>query len=138
METAGTRWRAPGRRSRTVALASETCRTQRPSIDPARFGVEADCLFASKELGNAVGSDSDLIVVCSGDAQQRRDLHAWLEDWSLCFAEVSFQFSEQRSSRWPISKNQNKPEPSFRPFAAAGKILQALSVGAVLNKPKLH
>jgi hypothetical protein len=73
------------------------------SIDPARFGVEADYLFGNTEFGNAgVGSDIDLIVVCSGDAQQRRDLHAWLEDWSLCFAEVSFQFSEQRSSRKEI------------------------------------
>jgi len=62
------------------------------SIDPARFGVRAVYLFGSTELGNAgVGSDIDLIVVCSGNAQQKRDLQAWLEGWSLCLAEISFQ-----------------------------------------------
>ena len=43
-------------------------------------------------VGNAgVGSDIDLIVVCRGDAQQKRELQSWLEGWSLCLAEVSFQ-----------------------------------------------
>ena len=62
------------------------------SIDPARFGVQAVYLFGSTELGNAgIGSDIDLIVACEGDSQQERDLQAWLEGWSLCLAEISFQ-----------------------------------------------
>jgi hypothetical protein len=30
-------------------------------------------------------------LVCDGDARQRRDLEMWLEGWSVCLAEVSFQ-----------------------------------------------
>src|SRR3954471_14683122 len=62
------------------------------SIDPTRFGVEQVYLYGSTELGNAgVGSDIDLIVVFEGNARQESDLRAWLEGWSLCLAEVSFQ-----------------------------------------------
>ena len=43
------------------------------AIDPARFGVEDVFLYGSSELGNAgVGSDIDLIVVCSGSEQRRK------------------------------------------------------------------
>ena len=62
------------------------------TIDPARFGVRNVYLYGSTELGNAgVGSDIDLIVVCDGNTQQQKDLEVWLEGWSLCLAEVSFQ-----------------------------------------------
>jgi hypothetical protein len=87
------------------------------SIDPARFGVEADYLFGNTEFGNAgVGSDIDLIVVCSGDAQQRRDLHAWLEGWSLCLAEVSFQLYGLPSSGLldgQFLRTRTSPSPAF-------------------------
>jgi hypothetical protein len=62
------------------------------SVDPWRFGVEGIYLYGSTELGTAgVGSDIDLLVVFGGDERQRRDLVHWLEGWSLCLAEVSFQ-----------------------------------------------
>ena len=49
-------------------------------------------LFGSTEAGNAdVGSDIDLIVVRDGDDRQRSDLQIWLEGWSSCLAEISFQ-----------------------------------------------
>src|SRR5215468_10469078 len=62
------------------------------AIDPVRFGVQAVYLFGSTEAGNAeVGSDIDLLVVYGGDARQVADLRIWLEGWSLCLAEISFQ-----------------------------------------------
>jgi hypothetical protein len=62
------------------------------SVEPARFGVEAIYLYGSTELGTAgVGSDIDLLVVFRGDERKRRDLELWLEGWSLCLAEVSFE-----------------------------------------------
>jgi len=62
------------------------------AVDPARFGVEAIHLYGSTELGTAgIGSDIDLLIVFQGDERQRRDLELWLEGWSLCLSEVSFQ-----------------------------------------------
>src|SRR3954469_10553302 len=62
------------------------------TIDPRRFGVHAVYLFGSTKAGSAgIGSDIDLMVVLQGDSQQESDLRAWLEGWSLCLAEVSFQ-----------------------------------------------
>src|SRR5690242_10837045 len=62
------------------------------TLDPTRFGVQAVYLFGSTELGNAgVGSDIDLLVVCDGDERQTEELRIWLEGWSLCLAEISFQ-----------------------------------------------
>lgn len=109
------------------------------AIDPVRFGVQDVYLFGSTELGNAgVGSDIDLIVVCGGDVQQKRNLENWLEGWSLCLAEVSFQLYGLPSTglldiRF-LDPAQAKAEiPSF---AAAGKTLQALPLGT--NVPHLN
>jgi hypothetical protein len=90
-------------------------------------------LFGSTELGNAgIGSDIDLIVVSQGNDQQRRELEVWLEGWSLCLAEISFQLYGLPSTglldvRF-LSLEQARAEiPSF---TTAGKTLQALPVGA--------
>jgi hypothetical protein len=62
------------------------------ALDPARFGVDGAYLFGSTEEGTAgPGSDIDLLVAFSGDEAQRRDLRHWLEGWSLCLAEMSYQ-----------------------------------------------
>ena len=109
------------------------------SIDPVRFGVEGVYLFGSTELGNAgAGSDIDLIVVCGGDAQQRRDLQVWLEGWSLCLAEISFQLYGLPSTGL-LDVRFLKPEQAraeVSAFAAAGKTLQALPLGVAANQPK--
>lgn len=103
------------------------------SIEPARFGVEDVYLFGSTELGNAgVGSDIDLIVVCGGNAQQKRDLQNWLEGWSLCLAEVSFQLYGLPSSglldvRFMDPAQARTEIPAF---GATGTTLQRLPVGA--------
>jgi hypothetical protein len=102
------------------------------AIDPGRFGVQTVYLFGSTELGNAgMGSDIDLIVVSGGDARQRSELRVWLEGWSLCLAEVSFQLYGLPSTglldvRF-LDPEQAKTEiPSF---TAAGSTLQALPLG---------
>jgi hypothetical protein len=102
------------------------------AIDPARFGVRSVYLFGSTELGSAsVGSDIDLIVVSGGDARQEKDLRIWLEGWSLCLAEISFQLYGLPSSglldvRF-MDPEQAKHE--IQSFTAAGNTLQALPVG---------
>ena len=108
------------------------------AVDPARFGVQSIYLFGSTEAGNAdIGSDIDLIVVCDGDAGQRRDLQTWLEGWSLCLAEISFQLygvpSHGLLDVKYLDSGQAKVEiPSF---SRAGKTLQALPVGTSHSSP---
>ena len=105
------------------------------SLDRARFGVKAIYLFGSTELGNAgVGSDIDLIIVRDGDAQQRRELQSWLEGWSLCLAEISFQLYGVPSSGLLDVKflTQEQAPAELSAFAAAGKTLQALPIGTAV------
>lgn len=105
------------------------------SMDPARFGVKAIYLFGSTELGNAgVGSDIDLIVVRGGDTQQKKELQSWLEGWSLCLAEISFQLYGVPSSGLLDVKflTQEQAPAELSAFAAAGKTLQALPIGTAV------
>ena len=105
------------------------------SMDSARFAVRAIYLFGSTELGNAgVGSDIDLIVVRGGDAQQKRELQSWLEGWSLCLAEISFQLYGVPSSGLLDVKflTQEQAPAELSAFAAAGKTLQALPIGTAV------
>ena len=108
------------------------------AIDPARFGVRAVYLFGSTEAGNAaVGSDIDLIVVCDGASRQRKELEVWLEGWSLCLAEVSFQLYGLPSQglldvKFLDSEQAKREIPAF---AAAGKTLQELPVGVSSSTP---
>jgi hypothetical protein len=110
------------------------------AIDPARFGVQAVYLFGSTEAGNAnVGSDIDLIVVRDGDARQRQDLEMWLEGWSLCLAEISFQLYGVPSYGLLDVKYMD-PETAEREvpsFSRAGKTLQELPVGTSRSVPSL-
>lgn len=102
------------------------------NIDPARFGVQAVYLFGSTEAGNAdVGSDIDLIVVRDGDTRQQRDLEIWLEGWSLCLAEISFQLYGVPSHGLLDVKYLDHEEArrNIPSFSRAGKTLQALPVG---------
>jgi len=108
-------------------------------MNPARFGVEGVYLFGSTELGNAgVGSDIDLIVVCRGDAQQKRELQSWLEGWSLCLAEISFQLYGIPSSGLLDIKflTPKQADAELSAFAAAGKTLQALPIGTAQRQSK--
>lgn len=109
------------------------------AIDPVRFGVRSVYLFGSTELGSAgVGSDIDLIVVSGGDARQENDLRIWLEGWSLCLAEISFQLYGLPSTglldvRFMDPEEAKTEIPSF---TAAGSTLQALPVGTAPSSEK--
>jgi len=111
------------------------------SIEPARFGVQGVYLFGSTEIGNAgVGSDIDLIVVCDGSEQQQKELRNWLEGWSLCLAEVSFQLYGLPSDGLLDVKflNPEQAKSELLAFTAAGTTLQALPVGIVPAPEQWH
>jgi hypothetical protein len=102
------------------------------AIDPARFGVRQVYLYGSVEAGSAgPGSDIDLIIVSRGDEGQKRDLQIWLDGWSLCLAEVSFQVYGLPSDGL-LDVRLLVPEEAealIRSFAKAGKSLRALPLG---------
>jgi hypothetical protein len=61
-------------------------------LDRARFGVSRVLLGGSTERGTAgPGSDIDLFVEFEGNDEQRRELSAWIEGWSLCLAELGYR-----------------------------------------------
>jgi predicted nucleotidyltransferase len=60
-------------------------------LDPARFGVKDIWVFGSTKNATAgPGSDIDLLIHFEGTEEQRRDLRAWLEGWSLSLAEMNY------------------------------------------------
>ena len=106
------------------------------AIDPDRFGVRAVYLFGSTEAGNAgVGSDIDLLVIRDGDAGRQRDLEMWLEGWSLCLAEVSFQLYGVPSYGLLDVKylDPEAAQQAIASFTRAGSTLQELPVGTAVN-----
>ncbi|HXJ88804.1 MAG TPA: nucleotidyltransferase domain-containing protein [Candidatus Binatia bacterium] len=108
------------------------------TMDPVRFGVQAAYLFGSTEAGTAgAGSDIDLIVVCDGNPDRLKELYAWLEGWSLCLAEVSFQLYGFPSQGLLDVKFLNTEEAQLEipSMISAGKTLQPLPVGAALHAP---
>jgi hypothetical protein len=61
-------------------------------MDRDRFGVRDVFLYGSTEAGTAgPGSDIDLLVACDGDDARRHDLEVWLDGWSRCLAELTYQ-----------------------------------------------
>jgi hypothetical protein len=62
------------------------------SLDVERFGVSRVYLGGSTARGDAgPGSDIDIYVQSHGSDQQRRELAAWIEGWSLCLAQIALQ-----------------------------------------------
>lgn len=102
------------------------------AIDPIRFGVQAVYLFGSTEAGDAnVGSDIDLLVIWNGDARRLSEFQVWLEGWSLCLAEISFQLYGVPSEGLLDVKYLHSAEANeeIQAFVLAGQTLQALPVG---------
>lgn len=61
-------------------------------IDAERFGVLRAYVGGSIARGDAgSGSDIDLYIQSDGSEEQKRELLAWLEGWSLCLAQVALQ-----------------------------------------------
>jgi nucleotidyltransferase-like protein len=107
------------------------------AMDPDRFGVQGVYLFGSTEVGNAgVGSDIDLIVVCDGSDHQKKELEAWLEGWSLCLAEVSFQLYGVPSRGLLDVKFLDSEEAArtMSSFSSAGQTIQALPLGVAYQR----
>jgi predicted nucleotidyltransferase len=60
-------------------------------LDPRRFGVEAAYVIGSSKNATAgPASDIDLLIHFRGSEQQRGELLAWLEGWSLSLAEMNY------------------------------------------------
>src|SRR5262249_26229131 len=109
------------------------------SIDPDRFGVHAVYLYGSTESGEAgPGSDIDIMLVFDGDAEQERVLRAWLEGWSLCLAEISFQIYGLPSTGLLDAKILRPDEATreISSFAAVGNTLQPLVLGKGIPSKK--
>lgn len=61
-------------------------------LDAKRFGVTNLYVGGSTARGDArSGSDIDLYVAFHGSEQQKTELTAWIEGWSLCLAQVALQ-----------------------------------------------
>jgi hypothetical protein len=57
-----------------------------------RFGVLGLYLFGSvKNAESGPASDIDLLIHFRGSDQQRKELEAWVEGWSLCLSEMNYQ-----------------------------------------------
>lgn len=112
------------------------------TMDNSKFGVQALYLYGSTESGQAsAGSDIDLMIVASNDNdndRQRRDLELWLEGWSLCLAEVSFQLYGLPSQGLLDVKilDPARARTEILSFAAAGKTLQELPIGTAVSHGK--
>ncbi len=60
-------------------------------LDCARYNVEAMYIFGSTKNGTAgPSSDIDLLLHFRGNREQREELTAWLEGWSLCLGEINY------------------------------------------------
>lgn len=60
-------------------------------LDARRFGIEE--LYLAGSSGNTTaqaGSDIDLIINFAGTPEQKKELTAWLEGWSLCLDEYNY------------------------------------------------
>lgn len=109
------------------------------SLDGRRFGVREVYLYGSTELGRAgVGSDIDLLVVADGDTRQENELRLWLEGWSLCLAEISFQLYGIPSTGLLDVRilHPERADPELRAFAAGGTTVMSLPLGTNVNKSR--
>ncbi len=69
-------------------------------LDSTRFGVKAVYLLGSvKNATSGPGSDIDLMIHFVGSAEQKLQLLAWFEGWSLCLAEMNFMKTGYRTDQ---------------------------------------
>lgn len=60
-------------------------------LPATRLGVRAVYVFGSTKNATAgAASDIDLLVHVEGTPEQRRELEAWLEGWSLCLSQMNY------------------------------------------------
>jgi predicted nucleotidyltransferase len=69
-------------------------------MNPARFGVKALYVFGSTKNGTAgPQSDIDLLIHFQGTEEQRKELMAWLEGWSLSLSHLNFLRTGYKTER---------------------------------------
>jgi predicted nucleotidyltransferase len=69
-------------------------------LDPRRFGVEAMYVIGSTKNATATAaSDIDLLVHFRGTPEQKRELLAWFDGWSLSLTETNYMRTGIRSDR---------------------------------------
>jgi hypothetical protein len=69
-------------------------------LEARRFGVKALYVMGSTKNATAsAASDLDLLVHFAGSEQQKRELLAWLEGWSLSLGEVNYVRTGYRVER---------------------------------------
>jgi hypothetical protein len=108
------------------------------TADPTRFGVRAVYLYGSTESGQAgPASDIDLLVACDGDERQRHDLQTWLDGWSACLAELTFQLLglPPRDLLNVRILGTADAEREYRAATAHGRPMRALPVGTDVQGP---
>lgn len=67
-------------------------------IDPDRFGVKGVYLIGSTKNATAQQASAiDMLLHVYGSEQQKRELCAWLEGWSLCLDEMNFRRTGHRT-----------------------------------------
>jgi pyruvate, water dikinase len=60
-------------------------------LDAGKYGVKAFYIFGSSKNANAgPGSDIDILIHFKGNDEQKKELHIWLEGWSLCLSEMNY------------------------------------------------
>jgi len=67
-------------------------------LDAERFGVKAFYIFGSTKNATAgPASDIDILIHFIGDEEQLKELHIWLEAWSISLDEVNFHQTGYRT-----------------------------------------
>ena len=68
-------------------------------LQPERFGIRQVYVFGSTKNATAgPKSDIDLLIHFQGNDEQRKELMAWLEGWSLCLSEENYLRTGHRTS----------------------------------------
>lgn len=66
------------------------------ALDPRRLGISRIFIGGSTARGDAgPASDIDLYIWFHGSAEQKSELCAWLDGWSMCMAQVALQLTGQ-------------------------------------------
>lgn len=98
-------------------------------MDRDRFGVRDVFLYGSTEEGTAgPESDIDLLIAVEGDEARRHDLEVWLDGWSHCLSEVTYQMVGTPSAELIGARlmSPGQADAEVRAAALAGRPMRRL------------
>lgn len=85
------------------------------ALDPERFGISRVYFGGSTARGDAgPGSDVDLYVRFHGSDEQKSELSAWLDGWSMCMAQVALQQTGQPFPQGMLNVQWLEEDPDMR------------------------